>query len=115
MVNDALIRVQVVVALRPRACQEVALTLPAGSTLADAVRASQLLQSLSDAQVDALQTGIWGQRAPADQPLQEGDRVELYRALTVDPKVARRERFERQGARGTGLFAKRRAGAKSGY
>lgn len=43
------------------------------------------------------------------------DRVELCRPLTVDPKVARRERFRQQGARGTGLFAKRRKGGKAGY
>jgi hypothetical protein len=41
--------------------------------------------------------------------------VELYRPLLVDPKVARRERFRRQGARNTGLFAQRRPGAKPGY
>ena len=35
--------------------------------------------------------------------------------LEMIAKVARRERFARQGARGTGLFAKRRAGAKAGY
>lgn len=116
MASDAgLLRVQVVVALQARNCQEVELHLPQGSTLADAVRASRLLETLSDAQVDRLQTGIWGTRLPPEHALRDGDRVELYRPLTVDPKVARRERFERQGARGTGLFAKRRAGAKSGY
>ncbi|HYP70717.1 MAG TPA: RnfH family protein, partial [Variovorax sp.] len=47
--------------------------------------------------------------------LKDGDRLELCRDLVVDPKVARRERFARQGARGTGLFAKRRTGAKAGY
>jgi putative ubiquitin-RnfH superfamily antitoxin RatB of RatAB toxin-antitoxin module len=41
--------------------------------------------------------------------------VEIYRPLTVDPKVARRERFAKQGARATGLFVKKRAGAKAGY
>jgi hypothetical protein len=39
----------------------------------------------------------------------------VYRALKVDPKVARRERFARQGARTTGLFARQRPGGKSGY
>ena len=50
-------------------------------------------------------------------PLQvrDGDRVEIYRDLKVDPKVARRERFRKQGARATGLFAQRRPGAKPGY
>ncbi|MDH5708755.1 MAG: RnfH family protein, partial [Hylemonella sp.] len=49
------------------------------------------------------------------QVLRDLDRVELYRPLKVDPKVARRERFARQGARGAGLFASKRAGAKAGY
>ncbi|MBW8723026.1 MAG: RnfH family protein, partial [Polaromonas sp.] len=44
-----------------------------------------------------------------------GDRLEIYRGLRVDPKVARRERFNRQGVKRAGLFAKTRAGAKAGY
>ena len=39
----------------------------------------------------------------------------VHRELKVDPKVARRERFVKQGARTTGLFAKKRLGAKAGY
>lgn len=99
----------------PRDCAEVALQLKSGSRLVDAIRESALLAGLSDAEVDALQAGIWGRKTPLVHVLQEGDRVELYRPLRVDPKVARRERFTQQGARSTGLFSKRRAGAKSGY
>jgi sulfur carrier protein len=44
-----------------------------------------------------------------------GERIEFYRPLRVDPKVARRERFARQGAKSAGLFAKKRPGAKAGY
>lgn len=58
---------------------------------------------------------VWGRKAPPEQLLQEGDRVEWLRLLKVDPKRARRERFQQQGARNTGLFARRRAGAKQGY
>jgi putative ubiquitin-RnfH superfamily antitoxin RatB of RatAB toxin-antitoxin module len=47
--------------------------------------------------------------------LKEGDRVEWLRGLRVDPKVARRERFQKQGSRAAGLFASRRPGAKQGY
>jgi putative ubiquitin-RnfH superfamily antitoxin RatB of RatAB toxin-antitoxin module len=47
--------------------------------------------------------------------LRDQDRIEVYRPLLVDPKVARRERFVKQGARGAGLFAKKRQGAKAGY
>ena len=53
------------------------------------------------------QTSIWGRAAPADNVLKERDRIEITRALRVDPKVARRERFQRQGVRTAGLFARR--------
>ena len=59
--------------------------------------------------------GVWGRAAAWDDVVRECDRVDLCRPLLVDPKVARRERFARQGARTTGLFAKRRKGGKAGY
>lgn len=61
--------------------------------------------------------GVWNKalKTPADYPLQEGDRLEIYRPLRVDPMTARRERFKTQGARSAGLFAQRRPGAKPGY
>ncbi len=113
--SEACIRVSVCFSPTAREVRELPLQLPAGSRLVDALRESALLLGLPDAEVDALQTGIWGRKLPPEQVLRDGDRVELYRALKVDPKVARRERFSRQGAGRTGLFAKRRAGAKSGY
>ena len=113
--SESALAVTVCFSAASRAVVLVDLQLPAGSRVLDAVRASGLLADVPDAEVDALQTGIWGRKVPADQALRDGDRVELYRALKVDPKVARRERFSRQGAGRTGLFAKRRAGAKSGY
>jgi uncharacterized protein len=62
-----------------------------------------------------IQLGVWGQRADLSQVLQDGDRVEIYRPLRVDPKVARRERFTAQGAKRAGLFKSRRLGGKAGY
>jgi hypothetical protein len=52
-----------------------------------------------------------------DQVLRDRDRVEVYRPLLVDPKVARRERFRRQGARAPGCSrsgARGQAGLLSG-
>jgi putative ubiquitin-RnfH superfamily antitoxin RatB of RatAB toxin-antitoxin module len=63
----------------------------------------------------ALTLGVWGRRVEPAHVLRDGDRLEVHRALRVDPKVARRERFVGQGARGTGLFARRKAGSKAGY
>lgn len=105
--------VQVTVAVSPAAGQvsECTLHLPAGSTLGDALNAAGALA----AQREGTTCGIWGRAMPEHTVLQQGDRVELYRDLKVDPKVARRERFARQGARATGLFARQRPGGKSGY
>jgi sulfur carrier protein len=93
----------------PRRVLEHALNLPQGATVADALRRCGL-GPVQDGTV-----GVWGRRAELSQLLCEGDRVELARPLQVDPKVARRERFRRQGSRAAGLFAGRRPGAKPGY
>ena len=84
-------------------------------TLADALRACSALPALAGVDLLRLDTGVWGKSAPPTQLLADGDRVELYHPLTVDPKVARRTRFTRQGAGRAGLFTKKRAGAKAGY
>ncbi len=91
----------------------VQLRLPAGASLAQALAAAsaQTGQVFADTQ-DA---GIWGRLRSRSQLLADGDRVELYQPLKVDPKKARRERFAKQGARGTGLFARRRPQSKAGY
>lgn len=100
---------------RPRVVLEIPLQLPAGSTVAQALTASGLATTQPELELDQAPVGIWGRKAAREQVLRAGDRVEIYRPLRVDPKVARRERFARQGAGATGLFAKRRAGAKAGY
>jgi putative ubiquitin-RnfH superfamily antitoxin RatB of RatAB toxin-antitoxin module len=94
---------------------EETLALPEGATAESAVRASGLPARFPALDWHALQPGVWGKAVAWSRRLKEGDRLELCRPLSVDPKVARRERFARQGARGTGLFAKRRNGSKAGY
>lgn len=59
--------------------------------------------------------GVWGRKVPLSYVFKDGDRLEIYRPLKVDPKLARKQRFQRQGKGRTGLFAKRRAGAVPGY
>ena len=73
------------------------------------------LAGLPDDALRGIRVGVWGRKQGWDHQLREGDRVEIYRPLLVDPKVARRERFQKQGARTAGLFAKRRPEAKAGY
>lgn len=107
--------VEVVYAPKPREVLECALVLPMASTVGDALHASGLLQRCPELRLDTLVVGIWGTATTLDKVLVAGDRVEIYRPLKVDPKTARRERFRQQGARGAGLFARKRPGAKSGY
>ena len=54
--------------------------------------------------------GVWGRKVGPEHGLGDGDRVEVYRPLRVDPKFARRERFRKQGVRAAGLFARRTVG-----
>jgi len=107
--------ITVVYAPAPRQVFEHLIELPAGACVADAFAASGLREAFPGVDLSSGLFGVWGRKADAEQALQDGDRVEIYRPLLVDPKVARRERFARQGARTTGLFAKKRAGAKAGY
>lgn len=99
----------------PREVRVLPLDLPQGSCVADALRAAGWQQADGPAWGVQPSVGVWGRRVPLDTLLRDGDRVEVYRPLRVDPKVARRERFARQGTRSTGLFAQRRPGAKQGY
>lgn len=106
-------RVTITYSPRPRQVLEWVLEVPAGASVRDAILASGWSEACPG--LDPQDVGIWGRRCPPAQLVREGDRVEIYRGLLVDPKVARRERFTKQGARAAGLFAKRRPGAKPGY
>ena len=120
MADPGAVRITVVYAPQPRQVEEVILELPPGSTVLTALQCSGLVArypELALAGPEGPEMGVWGKLTsdPAQTLLQEGDRVEVYRPLRVDPKLARRERFKGQGARTTGLFARKREGAKAGY
>ncbi len=120
---EPLVTVSLCWSLTPRHVQEIQLQVPAGTTVQNVLArgVTQCLQgqvvsdptSLSSLQFQ--QPGIWGKKVPWSQVVQADDRIELYRPLKVDPKVARRQRFKRQGKGRTGLFAKRKSGSAAGY
>ncbi|MDR2128460.1 MAG: RnfH family protein [Burkholderiaceae bacterium] len=113
-----MLRITLAYAPAARTLHMVDLLLPAGSRVSDALQAARQLECMGDVSIDWLECaiGVWGRKVKPGQLLRDHDRVEIYRPLRVDPKVARRERFDRQGARRVaGLFAKRRPGAKPGY
>ncbi|MBU3739629.1 MAG: RnfH family protein [Rhodoferax sp.] len=114
MASERRIRVTVAWSPRPAEVVEIPLEVPPGTTVQQALGSGDLArQDFGDDTTGGV--GVWGRRVPPDQVLCEGDRIEVYRGLRVDPRVARRERFQRQGSRSAGLFASRRPDAKPGY
>ena len=80
----AAMRIEVVYATHGRLAA-VAVELPAGATVRDALAAARMKE-----QGAAL--GIFGRRVGAETPLADGDRVEIYRPLLADAKEQRRRR-----------------------
>jgi putative ubiquitin-RnfH superfamily antitoxin RatB of RatAB toxin-antitoxin module len=109
------IQVTVLYSPGPRVVHAWALSLPSGATVRHALEASGLKAAFPQADLTQAVVGVWGRKARLEQQLRERDRVEIYRELKVDPKLARRERFRKQGSRAAGLFARKRQGAKPGY
>ncbi|MEN3258490.1 MULTISPECIES: RnfH family protein [Sodalis] len=88
------IRVEVVYALPERQYLRQ-LVLQEGSTLEQAIRASGLLALRQDIDLDVNKVGIFSRPAKLEDKLSDGDRVEIYRPLLIDPKELRRQRADR--------------------
>jgi len=71
--------------------------LPDGSTVEDAIRVSGLRAVFPD--MDTTHVGIHGEPVPVTTVLRDRDRVEIYRALQVDPKEVRRMRAGKKRAK----------------
>lgn len=75
----------------------MSVTVPAGATVFDAAVASGIVDQFPEIDLDAAKMGIFGKAVakPYEQPLKEGDRVEIYRPLIADPKEVRKRRAEK--------------------
>jgi len=94
--EDGALRVEVVYCPRAGVVDSTELALPAPATVADALAGSGLAARHEGLALDELRVGVWGRLCGRDQALRDGDRVEVYRPLTVDPKEARRLRYRAQ-------------------
>lgn len=84
-----------VVCAEPERAFNVDLILPDGATVADAIAQSGIREAWPDLEIRADRVGIFARKASLDTMLRDGDRVEIYRPLEVDPKEARRLRAKR--------------------
>jgi len=89
--DEGAIAIEVVYAL-PERQSLVALAVPRGTTARVAVTLSGMQQRHPEIVATRYKLGIFGKRVSADAVLNNGDRVEIYRELTADPKEARRLR-----------------------
>lgn len=68
------------------------LELAWSATVKDAIEASGFRDAWPEVEVKAERLGIFARKAAFSTPLRDGDRVEIYRDLKMDPKEARRKR-----------------------
>lgn len=92
--DHAELRIEVAYCPNPHETDLQTLVLMSGATVADAVQASGFV-SRHGLDAAALRLGVWGRSRAPEAPLRDRDRVEIYRALLVDPKEARRQRYRR--------------------
>ncbi|AMR78740.1 RnfH family protein [Cupriavidus nantongensis] len=75
--------------------------VPAGTTIAAAIVGSGLQQACPEVDPATMRVGIFGKLKTPETVVRDGDRIEVYRPLTADPKQARRKRVQKQRASGT--------------
>lgn len=69
-------------------------TVPAGTTIQQAIEGSGIIRLAPEIDVSVWRVGIYGKLKTLDTVLREHDRVEIYRPLIADPKDSRRKRAE---------------------
>ncbi|MBN7770656.1 RnfH family protein [Marinobacter daepoensis] len=84
---------------RPDKQQIVTVVVPEGTTALEAVRLSTISEIFPEVDPENIDMGVFGKvvKRPAEHVLRDGDRVELYRPLKIDPKQARLNRAKKKG------------------
>ena len=69
-------------------------SMPAGTTVAEGIKLSGVLDKHPEIDLAVNKLGIFGKLTKADAVLRDRDRIEIYRPLIADPKEVRRKRAE---------------------
>jgi putative ubiquitin-RnfH superfamily antitoxin RatB of RatAB toxin-antitoxin module len=93
-----MINIEIVYAQTQRSIEKP-LKMPQGARIADALAQAASDQEFSGVDFANAAVGIFGKVAPRDQLLKEGDRIEIYRPLLDEPKLARRKRASRNASK----------------
>ena len=65
--------------------------LSEGATVKDAIEKSGILKQFPEIDLKQQKIGIYSKITKLDAPLTDGDRIEIYRPITADPKTVRRK------------------------
>lgn len=75
------------------------LSVPIGTSALEAVQRADLGRFFDELpEASAMKLGVWGKAVAATHELADGERVEIYRDLLIDPKAVRRARAEKAKA-----------------
>jgi putative ubiquitin-RnfH superfamily antitoxin RatB of RatAB toxin-antitoxin module len=88
------LRIEIVYA-QPQRSVVKRLSMPPGAVIADALTLAVADRDFFGIDLSGSAVGIFGKVVQRDQPLQDGDRIEIYRPLAEEPKLARRKRASR--------------------
>ena len=92
----------------------IAIELDEGATVAQALRAVAERPPFAALPLDSMPVGIFGRLASRETALKEGDRLELYRPLAIDPREARHRRAEAVNRSPESAAARRHAQTRLG-
>ncbi len=68
------------------------LEVPDSSTIEETINLSGVLKLYPEINLACQKVGIFGKIASLDTAVKDGDRVEIYRQITVDPQTVQRRR-----------------------
>ncbi|MGB1093001.1 MAG: RnfH family protein [Oceanobacter sp.] len=95
-----LIAIEVAYAL-PEKQKILSAKVPEGTSVAESARLSGITKEFPELDLSEVKFGIFGKavRNADSEQVQEGDRVEIYRPLIIDPKQARANRAAKAAAK----------------
>ena len=68
------------------------LTVAAGQTVGQVIEESGIYVEFPNQELETADVGVWGRSVERSRAVRDGDRIEIYRPLQMDPRDARRSR-----------------------
>lgn len=94
MAIDKLLKVEVAYG-KPDGQRILVVQVPEGATLEEVIQVSGMLELFPEIDLSRQAIGIFSQKKALSDNVKEGDRIEIYRPLVIDPKEARRGRVRK--------------------